>query len=232
MLKSLFGKGDSGKPRALRVGDSVRVKAGIKDEDIGVDLEGWQGRINEIGEKNDIISIALDSITLQNLSDDYISDAVEKGLGWTLYYLGPEDVVLTEARDTQEQTDAIVDELHAKFAWHYLGVEGREISAILAGIAPDDESGQYGRWAKYLSAILSFPFKAEVSEFQERGPLRDGDIIVVQGIESRVGMYGLIAKVIKGRKPYGFPLCDLMVVDEKSSNHDPLQLYAVWFANR
>ena len=232
MLKSLFGKGAAQKPGELRVWDSVRVKAGIKDEEFGLDLSGWQGWISEIDEKNELILIAWDSITLQSLPAAYIADAEEQGLGWDTYYLAPEDVELAEARDVKTRTEKVRNELQTKFAWHYLGEEGQEISRILAGIAPDDELKLYGRWEEYLSANLTFPFKAEVSEVQERGPLRDGDMLVVHEIESSEDVYGLIAKVKKGRKTYYFPLCDLTVADEKSPNYNPVQLYAVWFANR
>ena len=32
----------------FRVGDSVKVKAGTKDPDFGIDISGWQGQISEI----------------------------------------------------------------------------------------------------------------------------------------------------------------------------------------
>lgn len=232
MLKSLFGKGDSGKPRALRVGDSVRVLAGIKDEDFGRDLGGWQGRITEVDAKNNRILIAWDSVTLQNLPDAYIADAEEQGLGWDSYYLMLADVELTEPRDREQDVEATRNEIGEKFAWHHLGAEGRDISQILAGIDSDDTFELLERWEEYLSATLTFPFKAEVTEFQERGPLRDGDILDVFGIESVEDVYGLIVKVKKGRKTHYFPLCDLSALDQKSPNHDPLHLYAVWFANQ
>lgn len=232
MSKSLFGKGDAQQPGKLSVGDSVRVKPGVKDEEFGLDLGGWQGRIAEVDEKNELILIAWDSITLQSLPAAYISDAEEQGLGWDSYYLAPEDIELAEARDVKVRTERVRNEIGAKFAWHHLGEEGREISRILDGVAPDDELRLYDRWGEHLSATLTFPFQAEVTEFQERGPLRGGDMLVVHGIESSEDLYGLIVKVTKGRKTYYFPLCDLAVADEKSPNHDPVQLYAVWFANR
>jgi hypothetical protein len=218
MLKSLFGKGDSGKPRALRVGDSVRVKAGIKDDDLGLDLGGWQGRITEVDEKNELVLI--------------ISDAEEQGLGWDTYYLAPDDVELAEARDTKKRTETVRDQIHAKFAWHFLGEEGQEISRILAGIDPSDMSELLERWEEYFSTVLKFPFKAEVTESQDRGPMHSGDILVVQEIDSIEEMYGLLVRVKKGRTGYFFPLCDLTPVDKKSSNYQPVRNYAIWFANR
>ncbi|MBI3959961.1 MAG: hypothetical protein HY328_14205 [Chloroflexi bacterium] len=214
------------------VGDSVRVKPGVKDEDFGLEMEGWQGRITEVDVKNDIVVIRWDAITLRNMPAEYIADSEEQGLGWDEYYLGPEDVELAEARDSEQETETTKAEIQTNFAWHHLGEEGRDIGHILAGIDPDDTSEQLERWEEYLSATLTFPFKAEVTEFQERGPMRGGDILVVHEIESIDENYGLIVQVKKGRKTYYFPLCDLTAVDEKSPNHLPVQLYAVWFANR
>ena len=232
MLKALFGKRLAKKSGDLGVGDSVRVIAGIKDEDFDLNLEGWQGRITEVDAKNNRILIAWDSVTLQNLPDAYISDAEEQGLGWDTYYLAREDVELAEPRDREQDVEATRNEIGAKFAWHHLGEEGKDISQILAGIDSDDTFDLFERWEEYLSATLTFPFKAEVTEFQERGPLRGGDILDVSGIESVEEVYGLIVKAKKGRKTYHFPLCDLSALDKKSPNHDPLHLYAVWFANQ
>jgi len=232
MLKSIFGKGTARKPGELRVGDSVRVIAGIKDEDFGLDIGGWQGRITEVDEKNELIQIAWDSLTLQGLPAAYIADAEEQGLGWDTYYLATEDVELAEARDVKVRTESVRNELQAKFAWYHLGEEGREISRILDGIDPDDASELFERLEEYLSSVLTFPFKAEVTEFQDRGPLHSGDILDVQEIDSVEDLYGLIVRVKKGRKGYYFPLCDLTPVDAKSSNYQPVRNYAIWFANR
>lgn len=232
MLKSLFGKRVAQKTGELGVGDSVRVKAGVKDEEFGLDLGGWQGRISEVDEKNEVIAIAWDSITLQGLPAAYIADAEEQGLGWDTYYLGPDDVELAEARDVKARTEKVRSELQAKFAWHHLGEEGREISRILDGIGPDDMSELLERWEEYFSSVLTFPFRAEVTESQDRGPLHSGDILDVYEIDSVEEMYGLIVRVKKGRKGYYFPLCDLTPVDQKSPNYQPVRNYAIWFANR
>lgn len=232
MLKPPFGKGDTRKPGELRVGDSVRVIAGIKDEDFGLDLEGWEGRITEVDEKNNLVLVAWDSITLQSLPDEFIADAEEKGLGWDTYYLVSDDVELAKARDVKARVERVRNERHAKFAWNFLGEEGREISQILAGIDPDDMAELFERWEENLSSVLTFPFTAEVTEFQERSPMRSGDILEVLEIESVEEMYGLIVRVKKGRKVYYFPLCDLTPVEQKSPNYQPVRNYAIWFANR
>ena len=107
------------------------------------------------------------------------------------------------------------------------------MNAILAGVDPDDEMAVMERWGDYLGQTLTFPFEAEVAEtLFGRGPIRCGDRLRVLGINMSDESYGVLADVKRGRKSYVYPLCDLETIDDKSPNHDPLQLYRVWFANR
>lgn len=88
-------------------------------------------------------------------------------------------------------------------------------------------------WAEHFKNVLIFPFKARVSEWQEgHSPLRVGDRVRVIGIEEVDDLTGVLVKVKRKYSTFVFPLCDLKAEDEKSPNHDPVQLYAVWFANR
>ena len=57
----------------MKIGDSVKVKRGIKSPDYDeLLIEGWVGRIVETNEG--LLTIALDSITLSELNEDYIID--------------------------------------------------------------------------------------------------------------------------------------------------------------
>ncbi len=62
--------------------------------------------------------------------------------------------------------------------------------------------------------------------------LQAGQQVRVMGIKDVDEWYGVMVKVKKGRASHTFPLCDLEAVSDKSSNHDPVHLYAVWFANK
>jgi hypothetical protein len=55
--------------RNFKIGDSVVVKSGVKDPDLGIDIAGWQGRIAEIEKKDSSVGIAWDSMTLKNMPD-------------------------------------------------------------------------------------------------------------------------------------------------------------------
>lgn len=52
------------------------------------------------------------------------------------------------------------------------------------------------------------------------------------GIDDLDEHYGILVKIRKGPRRYVFPLCDLEAASANSLNHDPVQLYAIWFANK
>ncbi|MEM9213628.1 MAG: hypothetical protein AAGD25_04705 [Cyanobacteria bacterium P01_F01_bin.150] len=68
--------------KPIKVGDSVAVRTGVNNPDFGTDIGGWQGRVSEINSESQIALIDLDSITLKNMPDAYITKCEEDGLGW------------------------------------------------------------------------------------------------------------------------------------------------------
>ena len=87
-------------------------------------------------------------------------------------------------------------------------------------------------WQEYLEAHLKLPFEAVVSEFQERGPLRAGDLVKVIGFEGIEYLYGVLVNIKARGNAYVFPSYDLKAANEKSANFTLTDDYAVWFANR
>lgn len=216
----------------LEIGDSVVVKAGTEDDDWDIDLSGWQGRITEILADENIVTVEWDSLSLQSMPDAAIEECEEEGLGWAEYRLYPEDVEPAQPRDTQKDVEQVQAEIAKKFAWSFLGPEGRNINKVLAGVGRGDIMAELGAWEEYLNEHLKFPFKARVAEYQQRGPLQAGDRVQVLGIALIDDLYGLIVDVRVGRAKYAFPLADLEVLNKKSPSHDIVHDYCVWFANR
>ncbi|MDU9049814.1 MAG: calcium-binding protein [Candidatus Electrothrix sp. Rat3] len=215
----------------FQLNDSVVVKAGVKDPDTGMDLGGWQGRIAEIEEDN-LLCINWDSLTLKNIPDSYITTCEEEGFGWNQYYTYATDVEKTEPRDTEDDVDEMIGIIEDKHAWDHLGKEGVAISEVLQDIPSDDEEAALAAWDKHLRQVLTFPFEAEIKDFQERGPLRTGDILTVENIDPYVDdVRGIFVNVKKKQSRYEFPLADIEAVDTKGSNFQPLRNYAIWFAN-
>lgn len=216
----------------FKVSDSVRVKEGVNDPDSNMDLSGWQGRILEIDENESgqsLILVAWDSDTLKQMPQSYLEHSEIEGMDWQQFYLEVGDVEHAQSRDTQRDIDEMVDEIASRIGWLSLGEEGKRIQKILAGIA--DEGEAFEVWEKYLEENLRFPFEAEVSEYQERGRMRQGDKITVVKISGVDDLYGVIISGKWGSQKIEFPLCDLTVMG-KSVNKQVVSDYAVWFANR
>jgi hypothetical protein len=216
----------------FEVGDVVRFKEGTTDEESGQDLSGWQGRISEINADHSLLLVDFDSITLRNMPRDYLEETEEKGLGWSQYYIYPSEVVPAQPRDTEADVAEVVDQIEDELGWAHLGEEGRAINAILGEALYGDEIDQFEAWEAYLKKTLRFPFQARVAEWQEPGsPLRGVKKVRVLKIVGINDPYGVLAEVRTNHR-FVCPLCDLKAADKSSPNHDPLQLYAVWYANR
>ncbi|MDE3088909.1 MAG: hypothetical protein KGJ80_05950 [Chloroflexota bacterium] len=162
-----------------------------------------------------------------------IEQCEEQGLDWAEMALGANDVEPANPRDSESDVAKIKAQLSSQHGWVALGEEGKRIQKVLAAMEADDDLDEFGAWEEHLEKNLRYPFEAVIAEFQERGPLRDGDKVVVTGnADATDEMYGIIVDVRVGKRKYAFPLCDLEVMDKKSSNYQLVKDYAIWFANR
>ncbi|HEN21100.1 MAG TPA: hypothetical protein ENN86_03725 [Desulfobacteraceae bacterium] len=211
----------------FKIGDSVKVKKGILcPGDDTVCIGGWQGRIIDIDDNN--IGICWDSLTLKQMPLEYIRECEKEGLGWAEMYLHDDEIEPASPRDSATDTKQLIDKMESQF--HWLESDDPENVRIYKVIADADDPDE--AWNEYLIKALVFPFEAEVSEPQDHGPLDNGDIIQVNGIDEVDDLYGVLVKVTEGRRRFVFPLCDLEVTDKKSPNYIPVNDYCVWFANR
>ena len=223
---------------SFRIGDSVKVKPDVLDPDTeAFSLEGWQGRIIGIRPQEDgttIVDIEWDSMTLRNMPKQSIESCEEEGLDWTQMGLHPEDLELTAAKDTEDDVKRVQEELNTVHdqSYSWLGEEGKRIQQILAGVNHENEHEVIERWKTYLEQHVFFPFEAVVDEWHERGQLRSGDKVNVKRISLVDDFYGIIVESRCRRKKYDCPLYELATRDKTSSNHQLIQDYRVWFANR
>ena len=218
------------KNKELQVGDSVRVKNGTKDPDFEIDIGGWQGRVSEI--QDDIICIDWDSSTLSIFPDKYLSQCEEDGLDWKRIYLEKKDVEFVNEVNADTELVKKRKEIELKHYWDWLGDTGKRISKVLKDINPDDDLAAFDAWQKYLKRSISFPFEAEIAEYQEKGAFRQGDKIKIHSILGYEDLYGIIAKIRFNGVVYHFPLCDVDVLDNKSKNYQVVNDYKNWFGNR
>jgi hypothetical protein len=218
----------------FKIGDSVIVKPGVMDPDLGGDIGGWQGRITEVSEAEGTPTavIALDSITLKAMSLTIIGHCEREGLDWTVMELDVTDIEPASPRDSKLGRERAIRELEKHTAWLSLDEEGERIQKVLDGIGRNDTMRQLKAWEKHLTQNLTFPFEAEVSEYQERGPLQSDDLVTVTALSDVDEHYGILVEILVDRQGGVFPLCDLEVTDTESANYQPVKDYAVWFANQ
>ena len=220
----------------FKVGDSVRVKKEAMCPDFeDLCIEGWQGRVAEITELEDGstgVYIRWDCDTLKNMPGVFIDQSEEDGVDYASMYLDAQEVELAKARDTEKDVSERLNNISREHSWSWLGEQGKRIQKALAGVDEEDEMEVFRAWAKHLGTRLVFPFDAEVSDFQEGGPLQEGDKVSVKKIYAVNNRAGILVKLRHGRKKYAFPLCDLEALDKDSLNYQALNDFRVWFANR
>jgi hypothetical protein len=216
----------------LGIGDSVIVKADVRDPDLGIDIGGWQGTIIDVSEAEGTVGIAWDSATLEAMPPAIIDHCEREGLAWDEMYLSRSEVEAAPQRDTPAQRAKVLARLQSQHRWSHLGDEGAQIQAVIGAVDDDDEWAVLEAWEAHLRQVLRFPFEAVIVESQDYGSLRMGDRLKVQAITDNDDLHGLIVRATHQGDRVALPLCDLKVADPRSPNHDPVQAYAAWFANR
>jgi predicted RNA-binding Zn-ribbon protein involved in translation (DUF1610 family) len=108
---------------SLKLGDSVRVKKGETwesyDEDISIDIGGWQGRIIKIikSEDGSILSVRIkwDSITLKNMPVSFIKQSEWDGFDYSINELFFWNIELVKCRDVEEDVSKVLEDMSASY---------------------------------------------------------------------------------------------------------------------
>ena len=217
----------------LKIGDSVKVKDGIKEPDSEeFELSSWQGRVVEIHKKPDnkgnvLITIEWDSLTLEQLPAKFIQQSEMDGLDWKNMDLYESDVNKMEPRDKKGDVKKTQDLLSEKYYWFSIGEEGGRISTVLAGLNPKDEMKCFQAWDKHLEKKLSFPILAIVAESADSWIIKRGDKVQIKSLSEIVDMYGIIVAISRNGESFEYPLCDLKALDKKSKDYQLIQDYCV-----
>lgn len=215
----------------FKKGDIVKVRQGVRDPDFGDDIGGWQGKISDVD--GDLVCIDWDNTTLSNCPDEYIQRCEEDGLDWEKMYLSVKEIEPAIPRITNANLTDIKETIVLKHKWDHLGESiSRRIHEVLKNVKITDEDEVMDAWEQYLRDKLSFPFDGKISQYQNRGPLQQGDKIRIHGIVCSDELYGVLVKSRFDRKVFHFPLCIIEVGDKNTNNYLIVDDYSVWFANR
>ncbi len=222
--------------RRFKIGDSVRVRDGVKcPEDARLSLAGFQGRVSEITKKDGgktCLCIEWDSVTLTGLPDTYLERCEQEGYEVSEICLDAVDVDSAQPRDTEEEAEACADAVRARSFWLGCGDQGARILGVIGNIGVEEDEDLFLAWYDSLSSRLVFPFAAKVCEFQERGPYQEGDNLVVLAFAGIDDVMGILARVKRRFFKRSFPLCDLEAVSLPPEMREAIEDYQTWFANR
>lgn len=92
--------------------DSVKIKNGLKHPQLNLIFKDWQGRVFEVHGRT--VELELDSITLQNLSEEYLNHCEETNEYPHLITVPKEDLEFVEPRDHYDDVEKIQDEIIEK----------------------------------------------------------------------------------------------------------------------
>ncbi|MGB9498713.1 MAG: hypothetical protein ACKVE4_02980 [Dissulfuribacterales bacterium] len=98
---------------SFTVGNSVVVKPGVIDPDFKNDIDGWQGRIEELYNK-EMVSVRWDSKTLKQMPLDSIIRCENENLDWELMTLDIKELQITTERDSTSDTEKMAAYLKLK----------------------------------------------------------------------------------------------------------------------
>lgn len=220
----------------LKIDDSVKVKSGILCPDLeGLCIGGWQGRISEITDADDgsaLVCIEWDSITLKNMPDYYIDQITEEGLDYSAMHLEPDEVELTKSRDKKKDVAQMLESIFKAHRWEWFGEEGKRIHKVLSDVNEADEMEALVAWGKYFEKTLRFPFDAIITGDSGSKKLKPGDKVSVKRISFVEDFYGIIVELRLRHNKYDHPLCDMEVINRKSSNYQPVKDYCTWHIHR
>lgn len=221
---------------SLKIGDSVIVKAGIKEPDSeSFEIGGWQGRVTEIDMEfveGPLINVEWDTVTLEQMPSEFIERSEIDGLDWREMNLYESELVKAVPRDTKTNVKKAQEKLSNFFNYSSFGKQGQRISKVLTGIDRDDEMACLQKWVKHLEKELHFPVHAIVTESINTEIIDYDDEVLIKSLTHIVDMYGIIATIKHDGKKLEFPLCDLEVIDKKSTGYQLINDYCTWFGNR
>lgn len=211
-------------------GDPVIVRDGVEHPELGNEIGGWQGWVTELipdETYGELVVVAWDSVTLQQMPQSHREEAEEAGIDFTQTALAPLALQRAAPRDAPADAPGVAAALDEPFDWDYLGKQGQRIREVVEGA--QTRPAALSAWAGHLAQNLAFPFAAEVAHFREQGPLQEGDVVDVRRISLVDDKHGVIVGVRFRNLQYDIPLYDLELVDEMSENYQMVDDYCTWW---
>ncbi|MEI6521161.1 MAG: hypothetical protein WCO98_14160 [bacterium] len=162
-----------------QVNNIVIVNAGVNDPDYGNDIEGWQGKIIEIEDDDgeQLLTIAWDKDTLQNMDSSFISYCEQDSLNNEIMILDASEVTLVVSKKaTTDETTSLgpqfqsltrdsIKELADSLAVYQRGVQYLKSGAIhkFSATSHRIKAKVYGQYGDYTVEIVDAKNRLKMS---------------------------------------------------------------------
>jgi hypothetical protein len=97
----------------MKIGDSVVVKDGVKNDDLNVPVGGWQGRIFD--KDGNCFCVDWDSITLKNMETSLILNSIQDETNFDFMWLHKSDIELAKPRDEEIDREFFLESINEMF---------------------------------------------------------------------------------------------------------------------
>ena len=104
---------------SVSIGQTVQVNPSQSDEETGISIAGWTGRVTSIDSKYKMVELEWDSPTLLQMPDKYVRQCIDNGYDYLSYNIELSDIEVIPPKDTIKQVVEVQKQLGA----HYLEYE-------------------------------------------------------------------------------------------------------------
>lgn len=221
---------------SIAIGQTVAVREGQLDDETGISLSGWSGRVGAIDDAEGLLEIEWDSPTLLAIPEAFLRSLIDDGANFWQYYLAPEEVVTIEARDRPEEAEqARIDLANRYYDYAVYGTPPLTYERLPYGSSLEEHllPRTPAHWHRRLQAELQLPFAARIAEGAHYG----GTAVEVVALDDDTGeqleYFGVVA-IIEPALDEGeyIPLANLEAAEPTTPNGELLRQYARWFQHR
>jgi dimeric dUTPase (all-alpha-NTP-PPase superfamily) len=206
---------------------AVKVKTNLSHKlDKKIKMKGWVGRVEEAfynENEQAIYRVSFDSLTLQAMPKSLLQKAYNKKENLFMYDFLEHQLEATAERDTEDEAIATHRTLKVTTEWENM-VKGEDLilakSILLADPTKDDEEN----WKDYLENCM--PFNAQGKGYFKLKTNKEVTVKEIYGWNMDTGLTVLIQEEKSKKKPYEYPLFDLLPKENKMEK--VVKLYEMW----
>ncbi|MFK7951151.1 MAG: hypothetical protein AB8G11_26455 [Saprospiraceae bacterium] len=209
------------------IGTFVKVNRTITSSiDDETSMKGWQGWVDYafIDEGKPVYTINFDIPTMKKMPKSLLKEAIEEGIDFQQTDFYEYQIKTTKENGNIDDAIAFAENLRIDVQWENT-VDGKELILIKKILKANPNQTDEDNWTTYLKSIVPFEAKG-MGKFE----LKKGKKVIVKDVNHcniNVGFTVIIQEEKSKKRPYEYPLDDLMPIDKTLL---PIfELHSIWF---